>query len=138
GIGNGLPRRFGDEGHRRNGANIKSANIVFAAQIEAVEGRDVFAAVTGNVGDLGAQSQHIAVLGQGLELLGFENVGDGVDVATDRAAGERKRVEEGLAFGRLLRIVYRVVVRCAGNGAGDNTVERAGAGHTAILDGLEQ
>ncbi len=39
-----------NKGNRRDGTNIKSANIIFAAHIKATEGRDFPAAIPSDIG----------------------------------------------------------------------------------------
>ena len=86
-------RGRGNKGDRRNGANIKSANVVFAAHIKTAERRNFLAAISGDVcrGDVNAEDVPLFV--DGVEHRVIENIGDAVYVAAQRAAGKRKGVE---------------------------------------------
>src|SRR5208282_1206304 len=71
----------GNENHGRDRTNIKSANIVFAAHIEAVEGGHFAAAVAGDIGSGEVQTDGIAVLADGVEIFDVENVGESFYIA---------------------------------------------------------
>ena len=101
--------RNGNEGDRRDGANVEAAKIVFAAHVETAEGRNFLAGVPGGMRDGVVQAEDIALLEDGAELGVGENVGDGVDVAAQRAAGNGEGVEVAFAGARIDGIVDRVV-----------------------------
>src|SRR5204862_4182510 len=100
----------GDKSDRRNRANIISADIVFAAHVEAAIGRNFFAAKSRDVRQLRVQTQHVASLVDRFEAFEFEYVGDRVDVSADRTASECQRIEIAFTFQRLMRIVDVVVL----------------------------
>src|SRR5450755_3942711 len=128
----------GNKRYRRNGADIKTANVVFSAHIEAAERRNFLATVPGDIcrGDM--NTQNVPLLINGMEHRVIENIADAVDVAAQRAAGKRKGVEILFASRGILRIIDGVVGNAGRDAAGYNAVERAGAGNAAKLELLEE
>src|SRR4029077_20281097 len=104
-VENRLRRGGRDERNWRYRTDVITADVVFAAHVEAIEGRYFLAAKSVDIGHLRMQSQNIAAFLQRLELLKFEDVGNGIHVAADGAAGERERVEIALASRGFLRII---------------------------------
>ena len=127
-----------NESDGRDRADIVTAQVVFTTQIKAIERRNLFSAVTGDVSHECVKPKHVAAFIDLLEKFPIECIGDGVDVAADRSAGERKRIEIAFALVLFLRIVNRVVADGRRNRAGNDAVERAGSGETAVLNALEQ
>jgi hypothetical protein len=74
----------------------------------------------------------------GMEILEFADIGDGVDIAADGPACEGQRVEVAFAAGGVYGIVDGVVADGAGNSAGDDSFKRAGTRYAAVSQGFEQ
>src|ERR1700686_5318849 len=107
GIEIGEPLRGGsrNKGHRRDGTNIKSANIVFAAHIKATERRDFPAAIAGDVSGGNVGAYYIALFVRGPVHRPIEHVGDAVYVAAQRAARNTTAIEITFAGRGILRFV---------------------------------
>src|SRR5204863_6965609 len=128
----------GDKSNRRNRADIISADIVFAAHVEAAIGRNLFAAKSRDVCQLRVQTQHVASLVDPFEAFEFEYVGDRVDVSADRTASECQRIEIAFTFRRLLRIVDVVVLHSRSDRTGHDAIQRARSGEAAALNGCKE
>ena len=127
----------GNENHGRDRTNIKSAKIVFAAHVIPVERRYFSTAVSSDIGNTEMQANGIAMMVDGMEILGVENVGDRFYVAAQGPARKREGIEDALAFGRVDRIIDSVVADRGRNAARYNPVQRARTGNGAELQLLE-
>src|SRR5262249_388463 len=115
----------GNEGDRRNRADVVAANVLFAAHVKPIVGRNFEAAVSGDVGGTGMEAKDIAMLVHLLIFLPVEDVGDGVDVTAERAAGERKLVQVALAGSGIHGVVDGVVADARRERARQDAVEGA-------------
>src|SRR5262249_17891506 len=103
-----------------------------------IVGRNFEAAVSGDVGGTGMEAKDIAMLVHLLIFLPVEDVGDGVDVTAERAAGERKLVQVALAGSGIHGVVDGVVADARRERARQDAVEGARAGNAAELQLLEE
>src|SRR5437879_1858635 len=77
-----LLRRFdGNERDRRDGANVKPADIRLSAHVEAAVGRRFATAESGDERARGVQPQNVAALVHRMVVLPINNVADALDVA---------------------------------------------------------
>src|SRR5204863_9651670 len=82
------------------------------------------------------ESQNIAVFVDRMVVLPINNIGDALDVAAE--PGKSKRIKVALAAGGIDGIVDGVVGDGGSDGAGDDSVQRAGTGDAAELHLGEQ
>src|SRR5438045_1079402 len=82
------------------------------------------------------ESQNIAVFVDRMVVLPIDNIGDALDVAAE--PGKSKRIKVALAAGGIDGIVDGVVGDGGSDGAGDDSVQRAGTGDAAELHLGEQ
>src|SRR5713226_1066722 len=129
---------LGDKGDRSDGANVEPANGIFTARIEAARRDQVSPAVACGESRLNAQAQNIAFLIDRMEILGLEDVSDGIDVAAERPALKTHRIKETLPAGGVNRVVDRIVGDRRGQAAGDNAGQSRRAGNVAELDKAKQ
>src|SRR6267378_4203424 len=122
-VGELLRRRRRNERDRRDRANIITTDVGLSAHVEAAVRRRFPATVTGD---------------EGTGSVKIENVGNALDVAAERATRESERIVVALAAGGIHRIVDGVIRNCRGDGAGDDSIERAGTGNAAELQLGEQ
>src|SRR5712664_161240 len=131
-----LGGRGRNERDRRDRANIITADVGLSAHVEAAVGRRFAAAVTGDERPRSVKGQNVAVLVHRMEVLPIENIADALDVAAEPRKSHR--IEIALAAGGIHRIVDGVVRNCRRDGAGDDSIERAGTGNAAELQLGEQ
>src|SRR5712664_1060723 len=131
-----LDRGRRNESDRRDRANIKTADVGLSAHVEAAVRGRFPAAVTGDERTRSVKSQNVAVFVHRMEVLPIENVADALDVAAETRKPER--IEIAFTAGGIHRIVDGVIGNCRRDGAGDNSIERAGTGNAAELQLGEQ
>ncbi len=134
-IGQRRSRGLRNECNRRNGPNIKPADVAFTAHIKPAKRRDFLARVTGGMRGAEVEAQNIAAFVDGMEVLHVHDIGDRVDVAAQ--PGKSNRVIKTPAMGCVDRAVGAVVADRGRDGAGDDAVQRARSGQAPELQGLE-
>src|SRR5229473_900113 len=132
-----LLRRFdGNKRDRGDGANVKPADVRLSPHIETAEGRRFPAAESGDEGSRSVQTQNVATLIDWMVVLPIENIADGLDVAAE--SREAHRIKVAFSPGGINRIVDGVIGDRGGEGARNDSVQRAGAGNAAELQLGEQ
>src|SRR5260370_11028006 len=137
-IGKLLIGGHGNKSDRGDEANIEAADIRFAAHVEAAIGRRFAAAIAGDKSARSVQAQNVAALVHRMVQLPIKDVGDALDIAAERTAGERRRIEVALPASGVNGMVDGVIGNRGCDGAGDDSVERAGTGDAAELQLREQ
>src|ERR1700691_265246 len=128
----------GNEGYGTDAPNLKTANILFAANIGAGKGRNLLAAVTGDHGGEHMKSQDIRLMpGRGFEVLALYHRLDGIDVAPQEAAGEGSGDKQALATRRRDGMIHGIVRKRGYDAAGTDTLQGVGAGDPAEIDVIE-
>ena len=133
-----LCRRDRNKGDRGNRANVETADVRFTAHIEAAVRRRFPPAVTGDERTRSVKTQNVAALVHGMVVLPIKNVGDAIDVAAERATGERERIVVALASRGIYWIVDGVIADRGHDGARNDSVQRARTGDAAELHLGEQ
>src|SRR5208283_1587635 len=87
-VADGLIELAGNIGDRGNRADVEPADVLLASHVEAAVGRHFLPAVTGGIGTQEPQADGVTLLVDGMEILELTGVGNGVDVATQRASRE--------------------------------------------------
>src|SRR5256884_4026550 len=128
-----LCRRDRNKGDRGNRANVETADVRFTAHIEAAVRRRFPPAVTGDERTRSVKTQNVAALVHGMVVLPIKNVGDAIDVAAERATGERERIVVALASRGIYWIVDGVIADRGHDGARNDSVQRARTGDAAEL-----
>src|SRR5208282_6542187 len=123
-------------GDGRDGADIKAAQIIFAAQICSFKWGSNNPAISGDKRSLQVVTKRIAALLHWKKLLVLDDGSDAMDRPTE--ASELAAKEQTLAMvGRVGRI-ERVYTEAGGDLAGDDAVQSVGAGNASEVEILEQ
>ena len=99
----------GNHHKRRNRVEVVPAHVLFAAQVEPVVRRHVFAAVARDHGRLELHGDRVAVVIVRMEIRHRKRVADRVDVPLQRPAFKAQPVVEALSVRRVYRAIDGVV-----------------------------
>src|SRR5216683_2927184 len=130
-VGELLARRDRNKRDRCNGTDVKTTDVRLTAHVEAAVRRRLPAAVSSDERARSVESQNISALVYRMVILPIDNVADALDVPAEPRKAER--IEVALSAGRIDRIVDGVIGNRGGDGARNDSVQRAGAGDTAKL-----